>query len=102
MILKQKQQFCHLPLGEALTAYDLQNIDDCLVALTFRDKAETVLCRWGWKRKSGEHASYQGFWTLDNSNLPVFPWNTYGTNWQAYRVYLPRDIRDIAVCVGWR
>ena len=102
MLLKQKQQFYHLSLGEPLTACDLQNIDDSLVVLTFRGKAETVLCRWGLKRKSGEHASYQGFWTLDNSPLVQFPWNTYGTDWQAYRVNLPRDIRDIAVCIGWR
>lgn len=100
MILTKKQQFIPLPLGEPLTACDLQNTEDCLVVLTFRDKPEMILCRWGWKRKSGEHASYQGFWTLDNSNLPVFPWNTYGTNWQAYKVYLPRDIRDIAIYAG--
>ena len=43
MLLKQKQQFYHLPLGEPLTACDLQNIDDSLVVLTFRGKAETVL-----------------------------------------------------------
>ena len=100
MLLKRKQRFIQLPLGEALTVCDLQNIEDCLVALTFRGKPEMIICRWGWKRIPNEEASYQGFWTLDNSNLPVFPWNTYGTNWQAYRIDLPRDIRDIAVFVG--
>ena len=100
MLLKVKQQFIQLPLGEPLTACDLQNIDDCLVCLTFRGKPEMLLCRWGWKRKEDEHASYQGFWMLDNSKLPTYPWNTYGTNWQAYRVNLPRDIRDIAVFAG--
>ena len=100
MFLKRKQEFIPLPLGEPMTLCDLQNTDDCLVILVFRGNPEKILCRWGWKRINDAHASYQGFWTLDNSNLPLFPWNTYGTNWQAYRANLPRDIRDIAVSAG--
>ena len=92
-----KRKFQSLPLGEPLTMYDLQNIDDCLVVLTFRGKPDMTLCRWGWKRFPAEDASYQGFWMLDNTNLPGMPWNTYGTNWQAHRVYLPHDIRDFGI-----
>lgn len=96
----KKSRFQRVPLGEALTLYDLQNIEDCMTVLTFRGKPDMILCRWGWKRNPAENASYQGFWTLDDTALPVLPWNTYGTNWQAYKVYLPRDIRDFGIYIG--
>lgn len=102
MFLKTKQEFMHLPLGDPLTARDLQDTEDTLACLVFRRKSDTVLCRWGWRREPGKRASYQGFWTLDGSQLPSLPWNTYGTDWQAYRINLPRDIRDIAVSFRWR
>ena len=99
MFLQRKRNFRPVMLGEPLTIADLHYIDDCLVVLTFRGKPDMILCRWGWKRIPEENTSYQGFWTLDNTALNALPWKTYGTNWQAYRVNLPRDIRDFGIAV---
>ena len=100
-MFQKKKRFTPVPLGEPLTLCDLQRTEDTLVVLTFRGKPEMILCRWGWKLDPNQNASYQGFWMLDNTNsLPPLPWNTYGTNWQAYKVYIPCDIRDFGIRWG--
>lgn len=83
-------------LGKPLTVIDLIHSGEMVVAVAFRRERTITLMRWGYKRfRDGD---IRWFWPLiPGSVIPPNNWDTYGTNWQAYEIDLPEDVRDIAV-----
>lgn len=91
-------------LTKPMTVADLQKTPDCLVAITYRYNPNRVsVYRWGLKpywEQDGTITVHQGFWPLDGTQAPNYPWNTYGTDWQCYRIDLPQDASRIAIKAG--
>ena len=92
------QRFTQLDemLGKPLTVTDLVHSGEMVVAVAFRYEHTITLMRWGWKRL--DTVDYRWFWPLTRRGMiPPNNWDTYGTNWQAFEITLPEDLRDIAV-----
>ncbi len=83
-------------LGKPLTIIDLIHSGEMVVAVAFRRERTITLMRWGWKRLSNYDSRW--FWPLTRHGvIPPNDWNTYGTNWQAYKIDLPDDISDMGI-----
>ena len=77
---------------------DIRNraVNRVIRGVRLRRERTITLMRWGWKRLSNYDSRW--FWPLTRHGvIPPNDWNTYGTNWQAYKIDLPDDISDMGI-----